>query len=252
MTRLKDSFARMEELRQRLLTANLRLVVSIVRPFRQKGVQTGDLIQEGNLGLIKAMERFDFRRGHKFSTYATWWIKQSVSKAVASQFRIIRLPSHMLNSISRINRSERDFIQKNGRNPSIDELASVLEMPRERVSAIRKMAAQSLSLQSPVTDEENSPTFEQFLCAEEEDSPLRMLAFKFLQARLGKALEHLTEREQQIITLHFGLGGKKSMSLTELSNLFGLTRERIRQIELRAFRKLREPGVTSEFRDYFF
>lgn len=244
-------FDSLEELRQRLLTANLRLVVSIVKPFRCESVQTGDLIQEGNLGLIKALERFDHRLGHKFSTYATWWIRQAVSKAIASQSRIIRLPAHMLNSISRINRAERVFIQKHGREPDVSELAAVLEMPRERVNAIRRMAAQSISLQAPISDDLNSPVFEQYLSTEDENSPARRLAFQFLQDRLNQAMGKLTELEQQIITLHFGLSGKKPVTLVELSELCGLTRERIRQLESRALKKLKDPSFTLDFQDYF-
>ena len=251
LDRVSVRFDRLEDLRQKLLTANLRLVVSIVRPFRCESVQTGDLIQEGNLGLIKALERFDHRLGHKFSTYATWWIRQAVSKAIAAQSRIIRLPAHMLNSISRINRAERMFIQKHGREPDVNELAAILEMPRERVNAIRRMAAQSISLQAPVSDDLNSPVFEQYLSTEEEDSPAKQLAFQFLQDRLSQAMEKLTELEQQIITLHFGLSGKKPMTLVELSELCGLTRERIRQLESRALKKLKDPSFTMDFQDYF-
>ena len=251
LDRISASFDRLEGLRQRLLTANLRLVVSIVKPFRCDNVQTGDLIQEGNLGLMKALERFDYRRGHKFSTYATWWIRQAVSKAIAAQSRIIRLPAHMLTSISRINRAERVFIQKHGREPDVNELAAVLEMPRERVNAIRRMAAQSISLQAPVSDDLDSPVFEQYLTTEDGDSPAKQLAFQFLQDRLNRALEKLTELEQQIITLHFGLSGKKPMTLVELSELCGLTRERIRQLETRALKKLKDPSFTMDFQDYF-
>ena len=251
LEKISASFERLEGLRQRLLTANLRLVVSIVKPFRCDSVQTGDLIQEGNLGLMKALERFDYRRGHKFSTYATWWIRQAVSKAIAAQSRIIRLPAHMLTSISRINRAERVFIQKHGREPDVSELAAILEMPRERVNAIRRMAAQSISLQAPVSEDLDSPVFEQYLTTEDEDSPAKRLAFQFLQDRLSRAIEKLTELEQQIITLHFGLSGRKPMTLVELSELCGLTRERIRQLEARALKKMKDPSFTMDFQDYF-
>ena len=251
LEKISASFERLEGLRQRLLTANLRLVVSIVKPFRCESVQTGDLIQEGNLGLMKALERFDYRRGHKFSTYATWWIRQAVSKAIAAQSRIIRLPAHMLTSISRINRAERVFIQKHGREPEVSELAAILEMPRERVNAIRRMAAQSISLQAPISDDLDSPVFEQYLTTEDEDSPAKRLAFQFLQDRLSRAIEKLTELEQQIITLHFGLSGRKPMTLVELSELCGLTRERIRQLEARALKKMKDPTFTMDFQDYF-
>lgn len=251
MNDLEQAFASMEATRHQLLTANLRLVVSIVRPFRRDNIQTGDLIQEGNLGLIKALDRFNYRLGHKFSTYATWWIRQSVTKAIAAQSRIIRLPAHMLASISRINRAERHFIQETGRDPTADDLAKILEMPRERVNAIRKMTAQAISLQAPVSESPDAPTLEQILCEDEEDGPDRNLAFKLMRDRLTQALGILTEREQQIIRLRFGLAGKPEMTLVELSELFGLTRERVRQLEIRALRKLRDSKLSGDMFDYF-
>ena len=251
MEELEQAFKALEETRHRLLTANLRLVVSIVRPFRRENIQTGDLIQEGNLGLIKALDRFDYHLGHKFSTYATWWIKQSVARAIAAQSRIIRLPAHMLASIARINRAERHFIQETGQDPTADDLARILEMPRERVNAIRKMAAQAISLQAPASESPDAPTLEQILCEEEEDGPDRNLGFKLMRDRLTQALEILTEREQQIIRLRFGLAGKPEMTLVELSEFFGLTRERVRQLMIRALRKLRDSKLSGDMFDYF-
>lgn len=251
MEELDQAFQNMDEVRQQILTANLRLVVSIVQHFRCNNIQTGDLIQEGNLGLIHAMERFDYTLGHRFATYATWWIKRSITNAIAAQSRIIRLPAHMLSAISRINRAERNFIQDHGRIPEVEELAAVLEMPRERVNAIRKMAAQAISIHAPVSHDLDAPEIEQFLCDENDDGPVRQLAFRFLKDRLGQALEHLTERERQIIKLRFGLSGNRALSLNELSEVFGLTRERVRQLEMRALRKLRDPKMSDYFQDYF-
>ena len=251
MEKLDAAYTALDQVRQQLLTANLRLVVSIVQHFKRSNIQTGDLIQEGNLGLIRALERFDYRLGHRFATYATWWIKQAVSRNVAVQTRIIRIPAHMLAIISRINRAERTFIQENGQDPTIDQLAEILEMPRERINSIKKMAAQAISLHAPLSSDSNAPDLEQLLADDDDDSPVRQLAFKMLKKRLNEALEHLTEREQQIIRLRFGLSGNRPMTFVELSELFGLTKERVRQLEMRAIRKLREPDISNYFEDYF-
>ncbi len=250
MEKLDEEFRILEELRKQILNANLRLVVSIVRPFRCEQVQTVDLIQEGNLGLIKAMDRFDYQLGHRFATYATWWIKQAAAKTIASQSRIIRLPAHMLASISRIRRAERSFIQKNGRDATLNELAEILEMPRERINAIRKMAAQSISLQETVTHDPDSLPLEQILCDEEDENPYRQLAFKFMKKRLSEAVDQLTEREQQLIRMRYGFTGEDPMSSAEVGKVFGLTRERVRQLEIRALKKLRDPKLTENIYDY--
>ena len=251
MAELDEAYKNLDTIRQQLLTANLRLVVSIVQHFKRNTIQTGDLIQEGNLGLIRAFERFDYRLGHRFATYATWWIKQAVSRNVAAQTRIIRIPAHMLSIISRINRAERTFIQENGHEPTIDELAAILEMSRERINSIKKMSAQAISLHAPVSPDSAAPDLEQLLADDDDENPIRQLAFSMLKKRLNEALGNLTEREQQIIRLRFGLSGNKIMTFVELSELFGLTKERVRQLEMRALRKLREPGISNYFEDYF-
>ena len=251
MENLDEAYKNLDTIRKQILTANLRLVVSIVQHFKRNTIQTGDLIQEGNLGLIRALERFDYRLGHRFATYATWWIKQAVSRNVAAQTRIIRIPAHMLSIISRINRTERTFIQENGHEPTIDEIAAILEMPRERINSIKKMSAQAISLHAPVSQDSSAPEIGQLLADDDDDNPVRQLAFRMLKKRLNEALGNLTEREQQIIRLRFGLAGNKVMTFVELSELFGLTKERIRQLEMRALRKLREPGVSNYFEDYF-
>lgn len=250
MRALEKCFQSIEEYQNRILIANLRLVVSLVRHYRNSSVQTGDLIQEGNLGLIHATEKFDYRLGHKFSTYATWWIKQSISKAVASQSRVIRLPSHMLQAISKINRAEQNYILLNGCDPSDEELASILQMPRERVSAIKKMACQAISLQAPLSNSDGA-FLENLISEGESADPAKKLAFKMMCSRLKTALDTLTEREQQIIKLRFGLSGNQPMTLVEVSKIFNLTRERIRQLEYKAIKKLRDPALMVYFQDYF-
>lgn len=241
-----------QKVKEKILTANLRLVVSLVKFYRDPKIQPSDLIQEGNLGLIHALERFDYKLGHKFSTYATWWIKRYILKSVASQSRVIRLPTHMLQAISKINKTEQNFILTHGRDPSDEELAEILELTRERVSSIKRMACQTISLQAPVSEDENSSTLLESLSADNEsDDPVRQLAYKMMCSRLGKVLEHLTEREQQIIRMRFGLNGKPPKTLIEVSKYFGLTRERIRQLEFRAIKKLRDPSLIIYFKDYF-
>lgn len=236
--------------KKRILVANLRLVVSIAKKYQNRGLPFVDLIQEGNLGLMKALNKFDYKLGHKFSTYATWWIKQSVSRAIADQSRVIRIPVHMLVTINRINQTEQRFIQEHGREPKIAELATKLEIPKERINAIRKMAKQSISLQASVSYE--SPTIlENFLSDSDDDDPVKNFSFKVLSEKLKEALATLTEREQQIITMRFGLDGEPPRTLVEVSKHFKLTRERIRQIEIKTIEKLRDPARLKFFDGYF-
>lgn len=236
--------------KKKILVANLRLVVSIAKRYQNRGLPFVDLIQEGNLGLMKALNKFDYKLGHKFSTYATWWIKQSVSRAIADQSRVIRIPVHMLVTINRINQTEQRFIQEHGREPKIAELAAKLEIPKERINAIRKMAKQSISLQAAVSYE--SPTIlENFLSDSDDDDPVKNFSFKVLSEKLKEALATLTEREQQIITMRFGLDGEPPKTLVEVSKYFKLTRERIRQIEIKTIEKLRDPSRLKFFDGYF-
>ena len=250
MNHLDDSKKALDAGKRRMLESNLRLVVSIAKRYQGRGLPFSDLIQEGNIGLMKALEKFDYKLGHKFSTYATWWVKQATSRAIADQSRVIRIPVHMLVTISKMNHIEQRFIQENGREPTIDELAAKLEISKERISAIRKMARQSISLQAPVSNDSTS-IIENFLSDADGDDPVEDLAFKMLKEKLQEALSTLTEREQQIISMRFGLNGIQPKTLVEVSRHFGLTRERIRQIEIKTIQKLRDPSRKKFFDGYF-
>ena len=233
-------FSRFQKLRNRMAEANLRLVISIAQKYRNRGVPFSDLIQEGNLGLLHALERFDFRLGYKFSTYASWWIRHHISRVVAEQSRVIRLPGHMIKTISDINRAQQRFIQLHGREPELDELAKMLELPVARVSAVCKMAQQPISLQSSVGDDD-SVVLEEFIAADDVFNPTRELAQKMLYDQLYTMLKTLPEREQQIIIMRFGFFGQPCLPLNEISQRFNLTRERIRQLEVKILTKLRSP-----------
>jgi len=208
------------------------------------------LIQEGNIGLMRALDKFDYRLGHKFCTYATWWIKQSVNRSIADQSRVIRIPIHMINTINMINAVEQRFIQENGREPSVDELASKLEMPVARVSAIQKMARQPLSLQSSVNDDDETSTLEGMV-SDDRNDPVEEIASQVIREKLFEALATLSEREQQIIIMRFGLDGEEPKTLVEVSQHFDLTRERIRQIEMKTIEKLRAPSRLRYFDNIF-
>ena len=240
-----------EKTMQIMLEGNLRLVISIAQRFRNKGLPFNDLIQEGNLGLMRALEKFDFRLGHKFSTYATWWIKQTVSRAIAEQSRVIRIPVHMVNTINTMNNCEQRFVQEHGREPSIDELAAMLEIPISRISAIQKMARQPISLQAPIGDSESGSVLEDILSDIDSDDPVQMVARKVVREKLHEVLRTLPEREQQIIIMRFGLLGCQPLTLIEVSKHFKLTRERIRQLEIKILEKLRSPCRLKYFDGYF-
>ena len=242
MSRINDEFKKLMSLRDRMIEANLRLVISVAQKYRNRGLPFNDLIQEGNLGLLRAIERFDFRLGIKFSTYAIWWIKYNVSRAIAEQSRVIRLPAHMVYAINSINRAEQRFIQLHGREPELAELAAAMEMPAARVSAIRKMTCQTISLQSTIGSEEDGSILEELIADDSAGNPVREYARRVLYERLYEMLKSLTEREQQIIIMRFGLFGQKSLSLIEISRRFNLTRERVRQLELKIIETLRSPG----------
>jgi len=227
-------------LKKEMLEANLRLVVSIVKRYQNKGLPFVDLIQEGNLGLIRALDKFDYKLGHKFSTYATWWVKQSAARAIAEQGRTIRIPVHMIMTINKMNQMEQRIIQETGHEPTEIELALRLEMPRERVSALRKMARQEISLHA--TLECDGPSIlEDFIRDETAEDPSHKIAHRILVEKIKEALSTLTEREQMIINMRYGLDGHSPKTLVEVSKYFDLTRERIRQIEIKTLEKLRGP-----------
>ncbi|MBP5182851.1 MAG: sigma-70 family RNA polymerase sigma factor [Lentisphaeria bacterium] len=243
---------KMDALRHRIAEGNLRLVVSIAKPYHGKGVPFMDLIQEGNMGLMRAVDRVDFLLGHHFSTYATWWIRQSVALALGRQARVIRLPGHMLNTISRINRTEQHLLQDLGREPTVQELSAALEMPVERVNSLKKMASQTISLQATVyhDDEGKENTLEERQELSDSRTPLHDLARKVLAEKLSESIASLPERYAAILRMRYGLDGEKQRSLNEISETLRISKERIRQIEASAIAKLRAPENLKLFEDY--
>jgi len=239
---LVSAHERLIALRQRMIESNLRLVISIAQRYRNRGLPFDDLIQEGNLGLLRALERFDFKLGHRFSTYASWWIHHGVARATAEQVRIIRLPAHMINSISAMNRAEQRFLQLHGREPEISELAAMLELPVPRVSAIKKMSCQTISLQSPLGSGEDENALESIIADDESSNPMRDYERRVLYGKLYEVLGMLPERERQIIILRFGLFDQPRLALSEISARMNLTRERVRQLEKKVLETLRSPA----------
>ena len=238
---LDGMYAELEKRHTRMAECNLRLVVSIAGKYRECNVPLNDIIQEGNLGLMVAVQRFDVKLGNRFSTYAGWWIRQSIGRAIAEQFRVIRIPAHMVSTIAAINRAEQRFILEYDRIPEVEEIAAVLEMPAARVSAIRKMARQTISLQSPVTPDENGSSLEDVLPDEQALDPARSVSGESIRQQLKKLLDTLSEREQQILKMRFGLLGERVHTLQEISEHFSISRERVRQLELQILNKLRTP-----------